>query len=102
VVNTTADAPIITRANDDVGPVTGNVANNGSTDDNTPTLTGTAEAGSSVAIYDGIRLIGTVTASATGAWSFTPTTVLAEGQHVFTAVATDSAGNVARSPVPTP
>jgi len=94
VVNTTADAPIITGANDDVGPVTGNVANNGSTDDNTPTLTGTAEAGSSVAIYDGIRLIGTVTASATGAWSFTPTTVLAEGQHVFTAVATDSAGNV--------
>ena len=94
VVDTTAGEAIITGANDDVGPVTGNVANNGSTNDNTPTLTGTAEAGSSVAIYDGINLIGTVTASPTGAWSFTPTTVLAEGQHVFTVVATDSAGNV--------
>jgi len=94
VVDTTAGEVVITGANDDVGPVTGNVANGGSTNDNTPTLTGTAEANSSVAIYDGIKLIGTVTASNTGAWSFTPTSVLAEGQHVFTAVATDSAGNV--------
>ncbi len=94
VVDTTAGEAVITGANDDAGPVTGNVANGGSTNDNTPTLSGTAEANSSVAIYDGIKLIGTVTASDTGAWSFTPTTVLAEGQHVFTAVATDSAGNV--------
>ncbi|WP_333855474.1 Ig-like domain-containing protein, partial [Leclercia sp.] len=94
VVDTTAGEVVIAGANDDVGPVTGNVANGGSTNDNTPTLTGTAEANSSVAIYDGNRLMGTVTASATGTWSFTPTTVLAEGQHIFTAVATDSAGNV--------
>ncbi|QVV61185.1 BapA/Bap/LapF family large adhesin [Leclercia sp. Colony189] len=97
VVDTSAGEVLITGANDNVDPVSGNVANGGSTNDNTPTLSGTAEAGSSVAIYDGITLLGTVTASATGAWSFTPTRVLAEGQHSFTAVATDSAGNV--SPV---
>ena len=94
VVDTTAGEAVITGIADDVGPVTGNVANGGSTNDNAPTLSGTAQAGSSVAIYDGSRLMGTVTASDTGTWSFTPTTVLAEGQHIFTAVATDSAGNV--------
>ncbi|TLU61264.1 BapA prefix-like domain-containing protein [Enterobacter sp. MF024] len=94
VVDTTAGEVLITGANDNADPVSGNVADGGSTNDNTPTLTGTAEAGSSVAIYDGIKLLGTVTASAQGTWTFTPTSVLAEGQHVFTAVATDSAGNV--------
>ncbi|MFY9995003.1 MAG: BapA/Bap/LapF family large adhesin [Leclercia sp.] len=94
VVDTVALAPTIAGADDNVGPVTGNVASGGSTNDNTPTLSGTAEANSTVAIYEGQKLLGTVTASATGAWSFTPTVVLAEGVHTFTAIATDTAGNV--------
>ncbi|MCU6668731.1 Ig-like domain-containing protein [Enterobacteriaceae bacterium H4N4] len=94
VVDTVSLAPVIVGADDNVGPVTGNVASGGSTNDNTPTLSGTAEANSSVAIYEGTKLLGTVTASNTGAWSFTPTVVLAEGTHTFTAIATDTAGNV--------
>ena len=35
---------MITTVNDDVSPVTGAVANSGSTNDTTPTLSGTAEA----------------------------------------------------------
>ncbi|WP_418936793.1 BapA/Bap/LapF family large adhesin [Leclercia adecarboxylata] len=96
VVDTLSTAPVITGANDDVGPVTGNVASGGTTNDNTPTLSGTAEAGSSVAIYEGNRLLGTVEANADGIWSFTPTVVLAEGLHSFTVIATDLAGNVSQ------
>ena len=56
-------------------------------------LTGTAEAGSTVQVYDGATLLGTATANGSGAWSFT-TATLADGAHSFTATATDAAGNV--------
>jgi hypothetical protein len=56
------------------------------------TLTGTAEAGSTVKIFDGATQIGTVKANASGAWSFT-TTELSNATHKFTATATNSAGN---------
>ena len=46
------------------------IAPDGVTGDNTLTLAGTAAANSSVAIYDGATKIGTVTANASGAWSF--------------------------------
>jgi hypothetical protein len=82
---------VITTVTDDVAPVTGTVANNGSTNDTTPTLTGTAEAGSTVSLYDGATLLGTVVATG-GTWTFTPT--LAQGSHTLTATATDAAGNV--------
>ena len=60
---------------------------------NSVTLTGTAEAGSTVTVYyDGRTLLGTTTTSATGAWSYT-TGTLSNGVAVFTATATDTAGN---------
>lgn len=60
-----------------------------------PTISGNAEAGSKVSVYDGARLLGTVTANATsGAWSFVPPTALANGVHPIKATATDAAGNV--------
>src|SRR5262249_42863277 len=62
-----------------------------------PTLTGTAEAGSTVTLYDGSTVLGTTTVNATGAWSFTVSTTLADGAHSLTAIATDVAGNT--SPV---
>jgi hypothetical protein len=62
------------------------------TNDTTPTLTGTAEAGSTVTVYDGATLLGTAVATG-GNWSYT-TGVLAGGSHTFTASATDTAGNV--------
>ena len=62
------------------------------TSDNTPTLSGTAENGSTVTLYDGATLLGTVTAGSTG-WSYT-TGALSNSNHVFTVTATDTAGNV--------
>ncbi|WP_040392170.1 S-layer family protein, partial [Cellvibrio sp. BR] len=63
------------------------------TNDTTPTLTGTAEAGSTVTLYDtdGTTVLGTATATG-GNWSITSTT-LSEGSHSLTAKATDTAGN---------
>jgi len=62
------------------------------TADRTPTLTGGAEAGSTVTIRDGSAVLGTTVANAAGKWSFT-TAALADGAHGITIVATDKAGN---------
>jgi hypothetical protein len=51
----------------------------------TPTISGTANPGATVEIVvDGV-VIGTVVADANGAWSFTPTAPLAEGEHTIEA-----------------
>ena len=88
---------------DDVAPVTGNVANNGSTNDTKPTLSGTgAEVGATVTISDGNAVIGTALVADNGSWSFTPTTALTEGAHNLTYTLTDAAGNVSDvSPITT-
>ena len=54
-------APVIGTVTDDVSPVTGTVADNGVTNDTTLTIAGTAEAGSTVTIYDtdGTTVLGT-------------------------------------------
>jgi hypothetical protein len=59
---------------------------------NRPLLFGIAEAGSTVQVFDGAQSLGTATAGANGAWSFTPD-VLGNGSHSITAKATDAAGN---------
>ena len=64
----------------------------GITNDNTLTLTGSAEANATVKVYDGATLLGSATANGAGAWSFT-TAALANGAHSLTATATDVAGN---------
>ena len=78
---------------DDVAPVTGNVASNGFTNDTTLTIAGTAEAGSTVTIYDtdGTTVLGSGVATG-GNYSIT-TLALGQGSHTFTAKATDAAGN---------
>ena len=87
-VDTTAPvAPSIASFSTDSGIVGDNITN-----DNTLTLTGTAEANSTVKVYDGATLLGSATANGTGAWSFT-TAALANGAHSLTATATDAAGN---------
>ncbi|WP_157182095.1 Ig-like domain-containing protein [Methylobacterium sp. WSM2598] len=56
-------------------------------------LTGTAEKGAAVMVYDGGVYLGTATADAsTGQWSYT-LGVLKDGTHSLTATATDAAGN---------
>ncbi len=87
-VDTTAPvAPSIASFSTDSG-----IVGDGLTNDNTLTLTGTAEANSTVKVFDGATLLGSVTASGTGAWSYT-TAALANGAHSLTATATDAAGN---------
>jgi uncharacterized repeat protein (TIGR03803 family) len=60
-------------------------------------LTGTAEGGALVTVYDNGSALGTATADATtGAWSF-QLGVLGDGLHDLTAAATDAAGNTGPS-----
>jgi hypothetical protein len=56
-------------------------------------LTGSAEANLPVTVFDNTSQIGIITASSTGAWSFT-TATLSDTLHVFLTRATDVAGNV--------
>ena len=86
--------PTIVNIYDDFGTNKGNVANGGVADDATPTLTGKAEAGSTVTIYDGGVKVGTAVADQDGNWIFTPTTDIAKGLHNFTVTATDAVGNI--------
>jgi GTP:adenosylcobinamide-phosphate guanylyltransferase len=71
----------------------GNSNADGITNDTTPTLSGTAEAGATVKVFDGVTQVGTVVANAEGAWSLT-TSALAAGVHSLTVTATDVAGNI--------
>ena len=50
------------------------------TNDNTLTLTGTAEANATVKVFDGATLLGSVVANGSGAWTYT-TAALANGAH---------------------
>ena len=87
-VDTTAPvAPSITSFSPDSG-----VVGDGITNVNVLTLTGTAEANSTVKVYDGATLLGSATANGSGAWSYT-TAALSNGAHSLTATATDAAGN---------
>ncbi|MDP3236610.1 MAG: Ig-like domain-containing protein [Myxococcales bacterium] len=60
----------------------------------TPTITGTAEAGSTVTVRVDGQVVCEVVASTQGAWSCPVTQPLAPGAHTTTARATDAAGNV--------
>ena len=85
-------APVIAVT---ISPDTGSSATDRITDDATPTLHGSAEAGSTVTLYDtdGTTLLATTTADDSGHWSV-PTSTLTNGSHSITAKATDAAGNV--------
>ncbi|WP_427773128.1 Ig-like domain-containing protein [Comamonas thiooxydans] len=84
----TPSAPTLAAASD-----TGSSSSDGITNVTRPTLTGTAEAGSTVNIYDHGVLIGTTVVMG-GNWSFTPLISLLAGTHSFAVIATDAAGNV--------
>jgi hypothetical protein len=88
----TPDAPVINNFFDDVGATTGYFNSGSTTDDSTPTLHGTAAAGSVVKIYEGSTVLGSVTADGSGNWEYT-TPAQADGSHTFTATATSASGN---------
>ncbi|QPS92124.1 Ig-like domain-containing protein [Atlantibacter hermannii] len=89
-------APVIAQVDDNVAPAQGSVENGKATNDTTPTFSGTAEAGSTVTLYEGDKIIGSVVTDEDGKWFFTPDSdqALTEGEHHITARATDAAGNV--------
>ena len=60
---------------------------------NSVDVTGTAEAGSTVALYEGTTLLASGIANSSGHWTIN-TGSLSAGAHDFTATATDAAGNV--------
>ncbi|MCK1422604.1 hypothetical protein IVB15_10730 [Bradyrhizobium sp. 182] len=60
---------------------------------NQTVVSGSAEANSTIKVYDGTTQVGTATTNSSGAWSVT-TSALSAGSHVLTAKATDLAGNV--------
>ena len=82
-------APDMTAGSDSGASSTDNI-----TSVSTPTFTGTAEAGSTVTLYDtdGVTVLGTGVATG-GAWSIT-SSALSIGSHTVTAKAADAAGNV--------
>ncbi|WP_140920432.1 Ig-like domain-containing protein [Limnobaculum xujianqingii] len=84
-------SPTIDLVQDDVGAVQGNLSNGSITDDNRPTLVGSANPGHIVNLYDGDMLLGSTVADAQGNWSFTPV-ALPDGPHSFYVTGTNSAG----------
>ncbi|MEG1680521.1 MAG: Ig-like domain-containing protein [Stenotrophomonas sp.] len=94
------DRPSIDTVSNDVGKIQGALVDGQTGDDATPPLAGRAEAGSTVSIYGNGSLLGQAVTGADGAWSFTPSTPLINGAHLFTVTSMDKAGNV--SSVSTP
>ncbi|MDA9738441.1 Ig-like domain-containing protein, partial [Prochlorococcus sp. AH-736-L17] len=64
--------------------------------DSTPTITGSAEAGSTVKLYSGTTLLGSTTADSKGNFSITSSN-LDDGKYELTATSTDIAGNTSSS-----
>ncbi|MEZ2775029.1 Ig-like domain-containing protein, partial [Acinetobacter pseudolwoffii] len=77
---------------DDVGLNQGHIYSGATTDDEAPTLYGTAEQGTTIEISRGGVVETTLTVNATGQWQYTPPTVAA-GQQDWVIKATDTAGN---------
>lgn len=68
--------------------------NDNTTKDNTPTISGTAEAGSIVKIYDAQNNgVPSVTADNAGTWSYTFGALTPDGSYSYTVKTTDAAGN---------
>ncbi|WP_188117233.1 retention module-containing protein [Campylobacter concisus] len=93
------EAPVITEVIDDVkgyGEDTkvGNVLDvkGHLTNDKTPTIKGTAKAGSKVEIYDNGDKIGETIAKANGSWEFEAPALTKQGEHKFTATAENKFG----------
>ena len=96
------DSPIITitAVSDNVGLIQGPIAQGGSTNDTTPTLTGSISdallTGETLRIYNGTTLLGSATINNTNrTWIYTPTLPASAGTtYNITARVADAAGNL--------
>jgi hypothetical protein len=64
------------------------------------TIAGTAEAGDTVAVYDGASELGTAQANGAGVWTLTLAEAMAAGANSITAAATDLAGKISAASNP--
>jgi Tol biopolymer transport system component len=80
-------------------PIITSPANNSFDTDGSITISGTAEAGSIVKVFEGSTSKGTTPVGSSGAWSTTLDAV-GEGAHTYTAKATDAANNTSESSNP--
>ncbi|NBS66631.1 MAG: hemagglutinin, partial [Betaproteobacteria bacterium] len=93
-IDATAPAtPTLVSVTDNVPSAAAVMTSGASTDDTTPTLVFTAEAGSTLRVYHGTTLLGTATEGPSGTFTFTPSPSLTDGTYAFNARATDTAGN---------
>ncbi len=87
--------PTITSVVNDNGPVKESITSGSVTNDNTPTISGTARPGTLVEVFAEkagvVTSLGNTTTDGTGAWRLTPATTLSDGSHSLYAVA-DSLG----------
>ncbi|RIK25443.1 MAG: hypothetical protein DCC55_40600, partial [Chloroflexi bacterium] len=58
----------------------------------TPLISGTAQPGATVTVYEGATILCTATVDGAGAWSCAPATPLSDGEHTITATAASGAG----------
>lgn len=94
------EIPVVDGVLDDQGRITGIISNGGMTDDNRPTVAGTAEPNTTIIVYDMGKEIGRVLADEVGKWSFTPDAPLKDGVHRLEFGAVDLAGNASEVTVP--
>jgi len=91
-----AQTVLITDVQDNVDPQQGSVANDGATNDTTPTISGTLSVGLNTGevlkIYNGATYLGNAVVTGT-TWSFTPAAPLSQGDYDITGVVEDLAGN---------
>lgn len=76
-------------------PASGSVLNT-----TTPVAVGTGEVGATVTVVEGGSTICTGVVDATGDWTCTPTTPLADGAHTWSARQVDAGGNTSSAAVP--
>ncbi len=73
---------------------------NGQTNNNKPTIHGTAEPGATITIYDNGVPVGTVVADENGNWQYVFDPGLGDGGHSIQTTATDTAGNTSPNSEP--
>ena len=88
--------PDIDSIIDHVGLIQGNLANGGITDDTRPRFFGYGHPGDVITVSDNSAVIGSTIVNTNGSWTFTPPLPLANGNHIFDAVA--SGNGQAESP----
>ena len=92
--------PAVEMVLDDKGAKQGVIGNGGHTDDGRPQITGKADAGVVVHIYNDSELIGKVTVGANETWSFIPRSPLVDGRHEISVIHEHPDGDVSEISAP--